>query len=247
MMLAIGLNNLPLIKEGDELEKIIAKAIEEKGIKLEDGDIIVVTEKIVSKAEGRVIELNKIKASKKAQELAEKTGKDPRLVELMLREFKEVIKIGENFIIGETKHGFICANAGIDQSNIEEGKVKLLPENPDKSAERIRKFLEKKFNVRLGLIISDSFGRPFRKGSVGVALGASGVIALQDRRGNEDIYGKKLRVTRVAIADCLASLAILITGEGNERIPVVIIKGLNYLGEGKASDLLREKEKDVFR
>lgn len=246
-MLAIGLNNLPLIKEGDELEKIIAKAIEEKGIKLEDGDIIVVTEKIVSKAEGRVIELNKIKASKKAQELAEKTGKDPRLVELMLREFKEVIKIGENFIIGETKHGFICANAGIDQSNIEEGKVKLLPENPDKSAERIRKFLEKKFNVRLGLIISDSFGRPFRKGSVGVALGASGVIALQDRRGNEDIYGKKLRVTRVAIADCLASLAILITGEGNERIPVVIIKGLNYLGEGKASDLLREKEKDVFR
>ncbi|RLG59733.1 MAG: coenzyme F420-0:L-glutamate ligase [Candidatus Hydrothermarchaeota archaeon] len=247
MMLAIGLNNLPLIKEGDELEKIIAKAIEEKGIKLEDGDIIVVTEKIVSKAEGRVIELNKIKASKKAQELAEKTGKDPRLVELMLREFKEVIKIGENFIIGETKHGFICANAGIDQSNIEEGKVKLLPENPDKSAERIRKFLEKKFNVRLGLIISDSFGRPFRKGSVGVALGASGVIALQDRRGNEDIYGKKLRVTRVAIADCLASLAILITGEGNERIPVVIIKGLDYLGEGKASDLLREKEKDVFR
>lgn len=247
MMLAIGLNNLPLIKEGDELEKIIAKAIEEKGIKLEDGDIIVVTEKIVSKAEGRVIELNKIKASKKAQELAEKTGKDPRLVELMLREFKEVIKIGENFIIGETKHGFICANAGIDQSNIEEGKVKLLPENPDKSAERIRKFLEKKFNVRIGLIISDSFGRPFRKGSVGVALGASGVIALQDRRGNEDIYGKKLKVTRVAIADCLASLAILITGEGNERIPVVIIKGLNYLGEGKASDLLREKEKDVFR
>ncbi|RLG58609.1 MAG: coenzyme F420-0:L-glutamate ligase [Candidatus Hydrothermarchaeota archaeon] len=246
-MLAIGLNNLPLIKEGDELEKIIAKAIEEKGIKLEDGDIIVVTEKIVSKAEGRVIELNKIKASKKAQELAEKTGKDPRLVELMLREFKEVIKIGENFIIGETKHGFICANAGIDQSNIEEGKVKLLPENPDKSAERIRKFLEKKFNVKLGLIISDSFGRPFRKGSVGVALGASGVIALQDRRGNEDIYGKKLRVTRVAIADCLASLAILITGEGNERIPVVIIKGLDYLGEGKASDLLREKEKDVFR
>jgi len=246
-MLAIGLNNLPLIKEGDELEKIIAKAIEEKGIKLEDGDIIVVTEKIVSKAEGRVIELSKIKASKKAQELAEKTGKDPRLVELMLREFKEVIKIGENFIIGETKHGFICANAGIDQSNIEEGKVKLLPENPDKSAERIRKFLEKKFNVKLGLIISDSFGRPFRKGSVGVALGASGVIALQDRRGNEDIYGKKLRVTRVAIADCLASLAILITGEGNERIPVVIIKGLDYLGEGKASDLLREKEKDVFR
>ncbi len=246
-MLAIGLNNLPLIKEGDELEKIIAEAIEEKGIKLEDGDIIVVTEKIVSKAEGRVIELNKIKASKKAQELAEKTGKDPRLVELMLREFKEVIKIGENFIIGETKNGFICANAGIDQSNIEEGKVKLLPENPDKSAERIRKFLEKKFNVRVGLIISDSWGRPFRKGSVGVALGASGVIALQDRRGDEDIYGKKLRVTRVAIADCLASLAILITGEGNERIPVVIIKGLNYLGEGKASDLLREKEKDVFR
>lgn len=246
-MLAIGLNNLPLIKEGDELEKIIAKAIEEKGIKLEDGDIIIVTEKIVSKAEGRVIELNKIKASKKAQELAEKTGKDPRLVELMLREFKEVIKIGENFIIGETKHGFICANAGIDQSNIEEGKVKLLPENPDKSAERIRKFLEKKFNVRIGLIISDSWGRPFRKGSVGVALGASGVIALQDRRGDEDIYGKKLRVTRVAIADCLASLAILITGEGNERIPVVIIKGLNYLGEGKALDLLREKEKDIFR
>jgi coenzyme F420-0:L-glutamate ligase/coenzyme F420-1:gamma-L-glutamate ligase len=246
-MRAIPLDNLPLIKKGDDLGEIIIRALTMKDMSLDGGDIIAVTEKIVAKAEDRVVPLKSITPSEKALELAGITGKNPRIVELILRESDEILRVDDNFIVVVTKQGFICANAGIDQSNIEHGMAKLLPINPDKSAAGIRSALEKKYMVNLGVVIVDSFGRPFRRGSVGVALGCSGVNALWDRRGEKDLYGKELMVTRVAIADCLASSANLLMGEGMEKTPVVIIKGLNFQGEGRASDLLRAEEEDVFR
>ncbi len=243
----IGLDNLPLVKAGDEVEELIHSALAAKGIALQDGDVLIVSEKFVSKAEGRVIPIETMVPSARAKRLAKKTGKDPRVVELILRESKEVLALGENFLIVETKHGLVMANAGIDQSNIEDGKIKLLPIDPEKSAERIREYLEKKSAKRLGVVIADSTGRPFRSGSVGIAIGASGVKALWDRRGEADIYGRKLQVTRVAVGDSLATMGNLIMGEAAEKIPVVLIRGLDVMGKGRAKDLQREKEKDVFR
>lgn len=246
-MQAIGLENISLIEEGDDLVEIIFSALKDKGIELEDNDIIAVTEKIVAKAEGRVVDLTTVKPSKKAEKLAKTTGKDPRIVELILKESKEILGVGKDFIVVETRHGFICANAGVDQSNISAGKAKLLPINPDRSAELIRRGLEEKSQKRLGVIVVDSWGRPFRYGSIGVAIGVSGIKALWDRRGEKDLFGRELEVTRVAIADCLASVASLILGEAKEKIPAVVIKGFNFSGEGKASDLIRLKEEDIFR
>ena len=246
-MFTIPLGNLPLIKKGDNLGKIISTALKSKQIYLTSGDIVVVTEKIVSKAEGRVINLKTILPTNMAYELSGITGKDPRLVELILRESQEILRAGNNFIISVTNQGLICANAGIDQSNVKPHHVKLLPINSDKSAFNIKCILEKKFQVDLGVIIIDSVGRPFRHGSVGLALGCSGITPLLDLRGEKDIYRKELLVTQVAIADCLASTANIIMGEADEKIPVVIIRGLNYKGEGQASDLLRSKTEDLFR
>ena len=245
---AFGILNIPIVEEGSDIPGIIFRAIGEQGISLEDGDIIVVTEKIISKAEGRIVELAGVSPSPEAVELAKKTGKDPRLVELILEESNEVLRVGENLIITETKGGFVCANAGIDQSNIREGCAKLLPEDPDRSAREIRNAFEERYGIRgVGVVIVDSFGRAFRNGSVGVAIGAAGIKALWDRRGERDIYGRKLTVTRVAVADMLASTASLLMGEAGEKVAVVVIKGLDFRGEGKAADLLRERGEDVFR
>lgn len=246
-MLALGLENIPLVKKGDDLAAVILRALREKDVALEDGDIVVVTEKIVAKAEGRVISLGSVVPSEKALELASVTGKDPRIVELILRESRETLRVGRNFIVVETKQGFVCANAGIDQSNVAPGKAKLLPSSPDESAARIRRSLEEATGKRLGVLVVDSFGRPFRRGSVGVALGASGVKVLWDRRGEKDLYGRRLEVTRVAVADCLASAAALLLGDAREKTPVVVIRGLNFLGEGRARELLRARDEDVFR
>ncbi|MDI6655757.1 MAG: coenzyme F420-0:L-glutamate ligase, partial [Candidatus Hydrothermarchaeota archaeon] len=226
----IGLDNLPLIRDGDDLVEIISSALKEKRIALEDNDIVAVTEKIVAKAEGRLADLDEVKPSRRAIALSRKTGKDPRIVELILRESKEVLRTGKNFIIVETKQGFVCANAGIDQSNVEKGKAKLLPRSPDKSAKRIRRGLEEKTGKKIGVVIMDSSGRPFRYGTVGVAIGASGIRVLWDRRGDKDLFERELQITRVAIADCLASAANLIMGEASEKTPVAIIRGLNFLG-----------------
>lgn len=245
-MEAIAIDNLPKIKKGDDLVKIISGAIDSKGILLGDGDIIVVAEKIVSKAEGGVVNLDAITPSKDAERLSEKIGKDPRVVELILGESKEILW-DENFIITETKHGFICANAGIDMSNVEEGHAKLLPKSPDASAIKLRDGIMKNYKKQIGVLITDSWGRPFRKGSVGVAIGSSGIRTLWDRRGEKDIFGKRLKVTRVALGDSLASTASLLMGEAGEMVPVVVIKGANFAGNGTAKDLLREKEEDVFR
>lgn len=243
----IGLDNVPLIEDGDNLVEIISSTLKEKRIALKDNDIVAVTEKIVAKAEGRLVDLDKVKPSRRAAALSRKTEKDPRIVELILRESREVLKTGKNFLIVETRQGFICANAGVDQSNVEEGKAKLLPRNPDKSAERIRKGLEEKTGNKIGVIIVDSLGRPFRYGTVGMAIGASGIKALWDRRGDRDLFGRELQITRVAVADCLASAANIVMGEASEKIPVAIIRGLNFPGSGKARDLIRKKREDVFR
>ncbi|MBI5253061.1 MAG: coenzyme F420-0:L-glutamate ligase [Euryarchaeota archaeon] len=243
----IGLDNLPLIRDGDDLVEIISSALKEKGIALKNNDIVAVTEKIVAKAEGRLVDLDKVKPSRRAVVLGRKTEKDPRIVELILRESKEILAVGKNFIIVETKQGFICANAGVDQSNVEKGKAKLLPRNPDRSAKRIRKGLEEKIGKKIGVIIADSFGRPFRYGTVGIAIGASGIKALWDRRGDKDLFGRELQITRVAVADCLASAANMVMGEAKEKIPIAIIRGLNFSGSGKARDLIRKKREDVFR
>ncbi len=243
----IGLR-LPFIKKGDDLVKLIIEGLEKENKELLDGDVLVITEKIAAKAQGRLVELKSVKPSKKALTLAKETGKDPRIVELILNESKEVLKIGPNFIITETNEGFICANAGIDSSNVEEGRAKLLPKDPDGMAKELKKGFDERTGRRVGVVIADSFGRPFRFGSVGVAIGAAGVPTLWDRRGEEDLFGRRLETTRVAVADLLASAANLVTGDASEGIPVALIRGLDFKSkDGIARDLIRDRENDLFR
>ncbi len=239
------LSNFPFVREGDNLIELLLDSLDKSKLELKNGDIVVVTEKIVAKAEGRVYNLDRIKPSKRALKIGKITGKEPELVELILRETREILYMGEGFLLVETKQGFVCANAGVDQSNLEENKAKLLPENPDRSAEEIRRALEERFNIRIGVIIADSFGRSFRAGSVGVAIGCSGIEALQDRRGERDLFNRELKITRVAMADNIAAMANAVMGEGREGIPVVIIRGLSALGEGSSKDLLRDSQEDI--
>jgi len=241
----LPLLGFPEVRAGDDIVELIISTLNRNNLLLRNGDVICIAEKIVAKAEGRVLKLSQITPSERAKRLSEVTGKPPEVVELILRESKEVLYAGEGFLLVVTRHGFVCANAGIDQSNIREGYAKLLPENPDKSAAEIRERLEKEFNIKLGVVICDSFGRSFRRGSVGVAIGCSGVEALLDRRGERDMYGKELVVTRVALGDLLASMANAVMGEGSERIPVVVIRGMKALGEGNAQDLIRSPEEDI--
>lgn len=247
MIRVIGIDNLPIIREGDDVGELILASLKKMEFKLLENDILVISEKIVSKAEGRLVELKDVTPSDKAMKLAESTGKDPRIVELILGESRDVLAVGENFIIVETRNGLVMANAGVDQSNVEDGMAKLLPLDPDLSARGIRSYLEERTGGRLGVIIADSLGRPFRNGSIGVAIGASGVRTLWDRRGERDMLGKELKVTRVAVGDCLASIANLVMGEAAERTPVVVIRGFDFSGGGNARDLIRPREKDVFR
>ena len=213
---------------------------------MEDGDIIVIAETLISKLEGNILKKEDIKPSKEAIELAQKLGKEPEIMQVILDEAKEIVKIGNGFIITETKHGFVCANSGVDESNV--NGIKPLPKNPDESAEKIRKEIEKITKKKVGVIISDSVGRPFRKGAVGIAIGVSGILALWDRKGEKDLFGRELKTTEVAIADELASMANVVMGEADEGIPVVIIRGANVpFGNGRGKDLIRPKEEDVFR
>jgi coenzyme F420-0:L-glutamate ligase / coenzyme F420-1:gamma-L-glutamate ligase len=239
------------VDPGDKLDKIIADSIVSSKKNLQNGDIIVIAQKIVSKAEGQIIRLSSIKPSAYAMQLALMHKKDPRLAELIIRESRTIIRLSEGVIISETKHGFICANAGIDQSNVKnsENNALLLPEDPDKSANEILKSLKERTKKNVAVIISDSFGRPFRNGQTNVAIGIAGIEPMTSYIGKEDMYGKKLRVTEIAVVDELASAAELIMGKSN-RIPVVIIRGFNYRKGGINSSikkLIRPKEKDIFR
>ena len=248
------LPGIPLIQLGDDLSAVILGSLNEVEIMLQDGDILVLAQKIVSKTEGRLINLADVLPSTKAIVYAAETEKDPRLVELILQESNEVLRTRPGLIIVEHRLGFVCANAGIDHSNVrgEGGNpdewVLLLPENPDTSAATLRAQLETQTGARLGVMIIDSHGRAWRNGTVGVCIGLSGLPGLADLRGQSDLFGYQLRVTEVGVADELAAAASLMMGQVAEGTPVVHVRGFPYaLREAQLGELLRSKEKDLFR
>jgi coenzyme F420-0:L-glutamate ligase/coenzyme F420-1:gamma-L-glutamate ligase len=241
------LKGVPEIKRGNDLAKIIVESANKQGIKIQQDDVVVITQKVVSKAEGRVIDLNKVEASLPAKRLAKILKNDPRVVELILRESKRIVRMVKGLVICETKHGFVCANAGVDKSNVSQNKASLLPANPDKSAREIRRKIKELTGKDVAVIISDTFGRPWREGQTDVAVGVAGMRPLIDYAGMKDDYGYELKVTRIAIADELASAAELVMGK-LRKIPVAIIRGVKYdKGEGKAKELVRRPTRDIFR
>lgn len=248
------IQHIPMIEPGDSLGSLIYKAAAESAISLEAGDILVFAQKIVSKAENRLVNLTQVEPSSRAFELAEVTQKDPRFLELVLRESSQVLRTRPGTIIVEHKCGFVCANAGIDHSNVRgpwgnpEDWVLLLPENPDQSAEMIRADLERLSGVELGVMIIDSHGRAWRNGIVGTTIGISNVPGIVDMRGQPDLYGYQLKVTTIAAADELAAAASLVMGQADEMTPVVHVRGFPYqLRAGRLKELIRSKEMDLFR
>jgi len=245
------LEGLPLIQSGDDLTALLLAALGRQGIELRNGDVIVLAQKIVSKAEGRLRKLADVQVSAEAKKLAATTEKDPRIVQLVLDESNEVLRARPNLLIVEHRLGFICANAGIDHSNVEgeQGEwVLLLPENPDASAREIRTKLEATSQTRIGVLIIDSHGRAWREGTQGVAIGLSGLPGVVDLRGRNDLAGRELKVTTVGAADELAAAASLVMGQAAEGCPAVHVRGFPYpLRDGSLRELLRPKERDAFR
>ena len=238
------LEGIPEVEEGDDLGALLAEAAEQAG-GLEDADILVVAQKIVSKAEGRVVSLDGIEPSKRAYELA--GDRDPRHVEAILRESARVIRSRPPLVISETRHGFVCASAGVDASNAKgEGTLVLLPVDPDASAFRIRDRLRARTGRDVGVIVSDSFGRPFRQGTTDVALGIAGIAPMLDLTGRRDPTGYELQATVIAVADELAGAAQLVMGKTDGR-PAAVVRGLDLRGEGTGRDLLIPSERDLFR
>ena len=243
----IGVPGIPEVTTGANLGTLIAQSIGEAGLEVKDRDILVVAQKIVSKAEGQVLDLADVEPSPLAHRWATTHGKDARLVEVVLRESRRLLRMERGLLIVETWHGFVCANAGVDTSNTPRGKVTLLPKDPDSSAARIRQEMEGKFGVQLAVIVSDTFGRPWREGLVNVALGVAGMQPLVDYRGQMDCFGRQLQVTRIAVADELASTAELVMGK-TKGVPVALIRGMAYPeGEGHGRQILRSSGKDLFR
>jgi coenzyme F420-0:L-glutamate ligase/coenzyme F420-1:gamma-L-glutamate ligase len=241
---------LPLVQAGDDLAGLIGGALAAAEVRLLDGDVLVVSSKIISKSEGRFVRLGTVQPSAEAHDLAGRTGKDPRMVQLVLDESRGVSRVGKHVLVTTHRLGFTSANAGIDQSNVADGEetALLLPLDPDASADALRQKLEAHFGVGLGVVITDTHGRPFRMGNVGVAIGVSGVVALLDLRGQPDLYGRVLKITLSGYADLIASAAHLVTGEGAEGRPVVLVRGLAHVGEtGRATDLVRPPEQDMYR
>ena len=248
----IALEGIPLIEEGDNLVEIILSALERNKILLNNGNVLVIAQKIVSKSEGRYASLNNIKPSQQAIDLSIETDKDPKLVQLILNESKEVVRYRKGVIVVENILGLIHANAGIDKSNIKSDsnnpRVLLLPLDPDQSATEIRKEILKKTKKKVGIIINDSSGRAWRNGIVGIAIGSSGAEVLSDLKGNVDLFGNTLEVTEVGKADEVASAASLLMGQGKEALPVVVIKGLTESEDlNGAKALIRKASEDLFR
>jgi coenzyme F420-0:L-glutamate ligase/coenzyme F420-1:gamma-L-glutamate ligase len=246
-----ALHGLPLISPGDDLAMLLAGALRHMEIVPADGDILVVAQKVVSKAEGRIVDLAGIEPSLRAVVLAKEVAKDPRLVEVILRESTEVVRHKKDVLIVAHRLGFVMANAGVDQSNGGPdgcSRVLLLPCDPDASAARIKDRLAEEFDADIGVIVNDSFGRAWRNGVVGVALGAAGVPALWDLVGAPDLFGRPMRVTEVALADQIASAASLLMGEADERLPAVHVRGITWAAKPvPASALVRPREMDMFR
>ena len=240
MISILPVAGLPEIREGDDLAALILERST-----LEAGDVVVIAQKAVSKAEGRVVRLDDVEASARARELA--ADEDPRRLEVILREAVRVVAARPPLVIAETRHGFICASAGVDASNVSEpGTLILLPFDPDASAERIRDRLEDLAGARVGVIVSDSFGRPWRMGTTDVALGAAGIRVLDDLRGTRDRSGHELRSTQIALADEIAGAAQLVMGKA-DGVPVAIVRGLAIAGAGRAAELVIPEELDLFR
>lgn len=248
------LQNIPLIRQNDNLADILVNSLRSTNIELQNDDILVIAQKIVSKAEGRIRNLAEVAPSARAVELAQQTQKDARVVELMLEESNGILRARVGAIIVEHRLGFICANAGIDHSNVagrgneKEEHVLLLPENPDKSAQRLRGEIRQRTGINVGMMIIDSHGRAWRNGTVGVCIGLSGIPAVMDERGWKDLFGYTLQVTVVGVADELAAAASLMMGQAAEGTPAVHVRGFPYpLREGSLKELLRPKEQDMFR
>ncbi len=247
---AIALPGIPLIEPGDDLASVIVNGLDRAGLRLLAGDALVITSKIVSKSEGRIFNLQEVQPSSQAVEVARETRKDPRIVELVLRESRMISRHAPNVLVTQHRLGFVSANSGIDQSNVGLGEdvVLLLPVDPDESAHRIRTQLGHLTGVEPGVVISDSHGRPFRMGNIGVAIGVAGMPALVDLRGRPDLFGRELKISIQGYADMVASTANLLTGEADEGRPIVLLRGLNYPAQnGRAIDLYRSPEHDLYR
>jgi coenzyme F420-0:L-glutamate ligase/coenzyme F420-1:gamma-L-glutamate ligase len=245
----IGIKGLPIIKKGDDLAKLICEAAERQRTPLEDNDVVVVTHVAASRAEGNVYNLDEVVPSEFAKNIAKPLHKDPALVEVILRESKSIRRMGDGNLIVETKHGFICANAGVDQSNVQGVRmVAPLPKNPDRTARKIRSDIASLTEKDVAVIISDTHGRPHREGQINIAVGVADINPIRDRRGETDLFGYVLRVKQTAIADELASAAELVIGQATEGVPVAIIRGYQYTKTEKASikTLVRKRKKDLF-
>lgn len=238
------------IKPGDQLDLIIIDTIKRVGESLLEGDIVVVAQKVVSKSEGRLIDLRQMNPSQRSLEIAKQNNRDPRIIELILTESVDILRMARGILIAETKSGFVCANAGVDQSNVENSNdyAVALPEDPDLSARKLRQSFKRLTGVNVSVVITDTFGRPFREGQTNVAIGLAGIQPIRSYIGMPDMYGKKLRVTEIAIVDEIASAAELLMGK-TDRIPVVIVRGYRHQMFENCSSvgLLRSKEKDIFR
>jgi coenzyme F420-0:L-glutamate ligase / coenzyme F420-1:gamma-L-glutamate ligase len=245
----LALPGIPMVREGDDLAALIVVALDGKGLR--KGDVVVVAQKIVSKAEGRSVDLATVAPSAEAEKLAAEVGKDPRLVEVILRESVRVVRSRPNLIIVQHRLGFVMANAGVDHSNVAPAdgvdRVLLLPRDPDASAEALRASLRRHYGVDVGIVISDSFGRAWRRGTCGIAIGAAGLPSLIDMRGQPDLFGRTLEVTIVGFADEIAAAASLLQGQAAEAQPVVLVRGLNWSAPvAPAAALVRPMEEDLF-
>lgn len=249
----IALQTLPLVSAGDDVGRLIVAALQRESLTLAAGDVLVVAQKIISKAEGRLVDLSTVTPSRRARALAQRNGKDPRVIELILRESRSVLRVGKEVLIVEHRSGFILANAGIDQSNVNadggNGAALLLPADADASAERMRRTIHEASGVDCGLMIIDSIGRAWRLGTVGQTLGASGVPLVVDARGRADLFGRKLRSTDIGVGDEIAAAASLLMGQADERRPVVLVRGLAAAPEETqlGRDLQRDPREDLFR
>jgi coenzyme F420-0:L-glutamate ligase/coenzyme F420-1:gamma-L-glutamate ligase len=247
-----GLRGVPMVEAGDDLARIALDAYAATELAPKDGDVLVVAQKIVSKAEGRMVDVSGLEPSQEAIALAAETEKDPRLCEVILSESRRIVRHRPNLIIAEHRRGWVMANAGIDHSNVAPGdgaeRVLLLPLDPDASAETLRWQLAECTGKRIAVIVSDSFGRPFRRGTVGIALGAAGLPAVIDWRGHPDLFGRKLEVTETGFADEIAAAASLVMGQADEAMPIALVRGLSWSApEVPAAELVRPPEHDLFR
>jgi coenzyme F420-0:L-glutamate ligase/coenzyme F420-1:gamma-L-glutamate ligase len=249
---AAALEDFPLVNSGDDVAEIIVETAGKNGLTIEDGDVVVVAQKIFSKAEGRVVRLKGVVPSKEAVEIAKLTGKSPKFVELVLKESNKILKASREVLLVEDKRGLVCINAGIDKSNVKgRGNFALLPENPDESARKCRVGIKKLTGKNVAVIICDTYSRPFRRGQVNFAIGVAGIKNFKDYRGKRDLFGQILKVKNVAVVDEIAAAAELLMGQAKEATPVVIFKGLNSIVEFcekcSSSELHISNEEDLFK